>query len=82
MYMLNLFRKQHAKNHVTMAIAGMHCAGCASAIAAELETIPGVRRVRASYAKQSVDLEYTGAPAVLAQCEVAITALGYQVAAK
>lgn len=80
--MFNLFAKKSAPLSHHFAIAGMHCAGCASAIAAELETIPGVQRVRASYAKQSVDLEYTGAPGVLAQCETAITALGYQLASK
>jgi copper chaperone CopZ len=64
---------------VTLAIQGMHCAACASAIAAELETIPGVHHVKASYAKQNVSFQYDGASATLAKCKETIVGLGYRV---
>jgi sulfite exporter TauE/SafE/copper chaperone CopZ len=64
-----LTRTFHAK--------GMHCRGCEAAIESAVTELEGIRTVRASYAKETVEVTWDDARASLADIFRAIEAKGY-----
>lgn len=59
-------------------VAGMHCTACGMTIDEELERLPGVRRVKTSYARAISEVEYDGAVVSEAQLLRAVEAAGYR----
>ena len=61
-------------------VTDMHCSSCVMRIEGLEDDLPGVQRVRASYKKQQVEVEYDEATVSAAQIVAAIQRLGYTVA--
>jgi copper chaperone len=60
-------------------IADMHCSNCVMRIEGLEEDLPGVQRVRASYKKQQVEVEYDDNQVSADQIVAAIQQMGYTV---
>ena len=60
-------------------VADMHCSNCVMRIEGLEDDLAGVQRVRASYKKQQVEVEYDEAKVSDAQIVAAIQQLGYTV---
>jgi copper ion binding protein len=60
-------------------VTDMHCSNCVMRIEGLEDELPGVQRVRASYKKQQVEVEYDDAAVSAAQIVAAIQRLGYTV---
>jgi copper chaperone CopZ len=60
-------------------VLDMHCTNCAMAIEGLEDDLPGVKRVRASYQKGTVEVEYDEARVSEAKIVEAIRGLGYAV---
>lgn len=61
-------------------VTDMHCPNCAMRIEGLEDDLPGLQRVRASYRKQQVEVEFDDARVSAAQIVAAIRRLGYTVA--
>jgi copper chaperone CopZ len=61
-------------------VTDMHCTNCVMRLEGLEDDLPGVRRVRASYKKQQMEVEYDEATVSAAQIVSAIQQLGYTVA--
>ena len=66
-------KNQHLK------IEGMQCVGCEDTIVEAVNTLPGIRAVKASYVKQCVDVEYDETVVDIDRITAAITDKGYAV---
>jgi copper ion binding protein len=60
-------------------VTDMHCSNCVMRIEGLEDDLTGVQRVRASYKKQQVEVEYDDAAVSAAQIVAAIQHLGYTV---
>ena len=60
-------------------VTDMHCSNCVMRIEGLEDDLAGVQRVRASYKKQQVEVEYDEAKVSDAQIVAAIQQLGYTV---
>ena len=60
-------------------VTDMHCSNCVMRIEGLEDDLPGVQRVRASYKKQQVEVEYDDNTVSAAQIVAAIQQLGYTV---
>jgi copper ion binding protein len=60
-------------------VADMHCSNCVMRIEGLEDDLPGVQRVRASYKKQQVEVEYDENKVSADQVVAAIQQLGYTV---
>ena len=60
-------------------VTDMHCSNCVMRIEGLEDDLPGVQRVRASYKKQQVEVEYDDNQVSAAQIVAAIQQLGYTV---
>ncbi len=60
-------------------VADMHCSNCVMRIEGLEDDLSGVQRVRASYKKQQVEVEYDEAVMTEAKIVTAIQKLGYTV---
>ena len=60
-------------------VTDMHCTNCVMRIEGLEDDLAGVQRVRASYKKQQVEVEYDEAKVSAAQIVAAIQRLGYTV---
>jgi copper chaperone CopZ len=60
-------------------VADMHCSNCVMRIEGLEDDLPGVQRVRASYKKQQVEVEYDETKVSDAQIVAAIQQMGYTV---
>ena len=61
-------------------VTDMHCTACVMRLEGLEDDLPGVKRVRASYQKQQVEVEYDEARLSAAQIVAAIQRMGYTVA--
>jgi copper ion binding protein len=64
-----------------LRVTDMHCTNCVMRIEGLEDDLPGVRRVRASYKKQQVDVEFDENTVSADQIVAAIRQMGYTVAA-
>jgi copper ion binding protein len=64
----------------TFRVTDMHCSACVMRIEGLEDDLPGVKRVKASYQKQQVEVEYDEKKLTAAQIAGAIQKLGYTVA--
>ncbi len=62
-------------------VTDMHCTACVMRLEGLEDDLPGVKRVRASYQKQQMEVEYDETRLSAAQIVAAIQQLGYTVAA-
>ena len=60
-------------------VTDMHCSNCVMRIEGLEDDLPGVQRVRASYKKQQVEVEYDENKVSADQIVAAIQQLGYTV---
>ena len=60
-------------------VTDMHCSNCVMRIEGLEDDLSGVQRVRASYKKQQVEVEFDEAAVTKAQIVAAIQRLGYTV---
>ena len=60
-------------------VADMHCSNCVMRIEGLEDDLPGVQRVRASYKKQQVEVEFDETTVIAVQIVAAIQQLGYTV---
>jgi len=60
-------------------VTDMHCSNCVMRIEGLEDDLPGVQRVRASYKKQQVEVEFDETTVSTAQIVAAIRQLGYTV---
>jgi copper ion binding protein len=60
-------------------VTDMHCSNCVMRIEGLEDDLPGVQRVRASYKKQQVEVEYDENKVSADQIIAAIQKLGYTV---
>jgi copper ion binding protein len=60
-------------------VTDMHCSNCVMRIEGLEDDLPGVQRVRASYKKQQVEVEYDDNKVSATQIAAAIQKLGYTV---
>jgi copper ion binding protein len=60
-------------------VTDMHCSNCVMRIEGLEDDLPGVQRVRASYKKQQVEVEYDETLVSTDQISAAIQELGYTV---
>ena len=61
-------------------VTDMHCTNCVMRLEGLEDDLPGVQRVRASYKKQQMEVEYDETAVSAAQIVAAIQRLGYTVA--
>jgi copper chaperone CopZ len=61
-------------------VTDMHCPSCAMRLEGLEDDLPGVVRVRASYPRQQMEVEYDEARLSVAEIVAAIQRLGYTVA--
>lgn len=62
----------------TFRIAGMHCPSCATGIDLDLETLPGVKEAKTSFARSTTEVVFDPAAVDLATIIACITAAGYE----
>jgi copper chaperone CopZ len=63
----------------TFHVTDMHCSNCAMRIEGLEDDLPGVQRVRASYHKQQVEVEYDESKLGAGEIIAAVRKLGYTV---
>jgi copper chaperone CopZ len=63
----------------TIRVTDMHCTSCVMRIEGLEDDLPGMKRVKASYQKQRVEVEYDETQLSLPQIVAAICKLGYTV---
>ncbi len=63
-------------------ITDMHCAACVMRLEGLEDHLPGIKRIRASYQKQQLEVEYDDKQLSAAQIVAAIQKLGYTVAVR
>ncbi len=61
-------------------VTDMHCSNCVMRLEGLEDDLPGVKRVRASYKKQQMEVEYDEGTVSAAQIVAAIQKFGYTVA--
>jgi len=61
-------------------VTDMHCSNCVMRLEGLEDDLPGVQRVRASYKKQQMEVDYDEAAVSATQIVAAIQKLGYTVA--
>ncbi|MBN1417390.1 MAG: copper-translocating P-type ATPase [Planctomycetes bacterium] len=66
----------------TLAIEGMHCAGCAQAIGAALRRVPGVADARVNLMTARASVRYDPERAAIGDLEAAVHAAGYEAKAE
>lgn len=67
---------------VTFEVKGMTCNGCASHVENDVNKLPGIVSVDASYEEATAKVEFDQSKVSLAQIEEAINGTGYQVVGK
>lgn len=60
-------------------VTDMHCTNCAMRLEGLEDDLPGVKRARASYRKQHMEVEYDETAVSITQIIAAIQQLGYTV---
>lgn len=67
---------------VAFDIKGMTCNGCASHVENDVNKLPGILKVHASYEEATAKVEFDQTKVSLAQIEEAINGTGYKVVGK
>ncbi len=62
-------------------VTDMHCTACVMRLEGLEDDLPGVKRVKASYQRQQMEVEYDERQLSAAQIVAAIQRMGYTVAA-
>jgi copper chaperone len=62
---------------ITMCVPDMHCPNCSMHLECLEDELPGVKRINASYKKQSMEVEFDETRLSLAQIIAAANAKGY-----
>ncbi|HCU35400.1 MAG TPA: heavy metal translocating P-type ATPase [Armatimonadetes bacterium] len=62
---------------VTLAVSGMHCAGCARTIESALADLPGVASAAVNFADQTASVEYDMTALDIEDLRAAVEAVGY-----
>jgi len=65
--------------HASIAIEGMDCAACATAIENKLKAVPGVREAKVSFEQGTAEVDYETGSASIEQLEKAVQEAGYRV---
>src|SRR5260370_1038814 len=65
--------------HASLAIKGMDCAACASAVEDKLKALKGVRNVAVSVESQKAEVDYEAGATTVSELEKAIKDAGYEV---
>lgn len=68
--------------HASIAIEGMDCAACATAIENKLRAIPGVREAKVSFEQGTAEIDYEAGSASIEQLAKAVQEAGYRVLSK
>ena len=68
--------------HASIAIQGMDCASCATAIENKLKAVPGVHDAKVSFEDGTAEVDYETGSASIEQLEKAIQEAGYRVLSK
>jgi len=68
--------------HASIAIEGMDCAACATAIENKLKAVPGVREAKVSFEQGTAEVDYETGAASVEQLEKAVQEAGYRVLSK
>ena len=68
--------------HASIAIEGMDCAACATAIENKLKAVPGVREASVSFEHGTAEVDYETGSASVKQLEKAVQDAGYRVVSK
>ncbi len=63
----------------TFRVPDMHCPMCVMTLEGLEDTLPGIRRIAASYRKQQLEVEYDETLVSAAQITAAVAALGYTI---
>ena len=63
----------------TFRVPDMHCPMCVMTLEGLEDTLPGIRRIAASYRKQRLEVEYDETQVSEAQITAAVAALGYTI---
>jgi copper chaperone CopZ len=63
-------------------IPDMHCTACVMRLEGLEDELPGIRRIRASYQKQHMEVEYDETLITAAQIMAAVEKKGYTIAAQ
>jgi len=63
--------------HLLLTIPDMHCSACAIKLEGIEDDLPGILRIKASYHKQSLEIEFDEAQVSEAQILQAVKILGY-----
>lgn len=66
-------------SRVTLAVGGVHCAGCIGRIESALTADPSVRRARLNFSTGRLSLEWNGPPEDAARFARKVASLGYDV---
>jgi copper chaperone len=61
-------------------VTDMHCPACVMRLEGLEDDLPGVKRIRASYQQQQMEVEYDEEQLSVAQIVAAVERLGYTVA--
>ncbi len=61
----------------TFRVPDMHCPACVMSLESIEDTLPGIRRIRGSYHKQLLEVEYDETQVSLKEIITAGQALGY-----
>ncbi len=64
----------------TFRVTDMHCSACVMRLEGLEDDLAGVKRIKASYQKQQMEVEYDEKQLTAAQIVAAIQRLGYTVA--
>jgi copper chaperone CopZ len=64
----------------TFRVTDMHCSACVMRLEGLEDDLPGIQRIRASYQKQQVEVEYDEKAVTAAKIVSGIQRLGYTVA--
>jgi len=67
---------------VIFTVANMHCSNCAMRLEGLEDDLPGVQRVRASYHKQQMDVEFDPQQICQEQIVQAAAEIGYELKLK
>jgi copper ion binding protein len=66
----------------TLTVKNMHCTSCEKLIESTVSEIKGVKSIKASYAKETVDVEFDPSKTSLDAITKAINKLGYEAKVK
>ncbi len=64
---------------INLKVNGMHCSGCESRIKNSLESIKGIKKIKASHKSGTVDISYDAGNISLGEIKENIEDLGFEV---